>query len=54
MEDPFCSINWHSKGSFRTATAVGVLDGVPVRQTVLPQFGATLQTDRFGTVERCS
>ena len=51
--DPFCSANSHSKGSFRAAAAVGVLDGVPVVQTVLPQFGATLQTDRFGTVQRC-
>ena len=52
--DPFCFINSRSRESLRSADATGTVDGVPFVVPNLPDFGATLESDSFGTVERCS
>jgi hypothetical protein len=51
--DAFCSVNTHTKGTVRDADAVGLLDGVEVVEPGIEGFQATLQTDKFGSVERC-
>jgi hypothetical protein len=50
----FCSLNTHTKGTVRDADAIGLLDGVEVVEPAVEGFQATLQTDKFGSVERCS
>jgi hypothetical protein len=44
----------HSAGSIRDADATGTVDGVTFVEPNIPGFQATLQTDSFGTVERCT
>ena len=51
--DAFCSVNSHTKGTVRDADAVGLLDGVEVVEPAIEDFQATLQTDKFGEVQRC-
>ena len=54
FSDPFCFVNSRSRGSLRSASATGTVDGVSFVAPNLPGFGATLQKDSFGTVQRCS
>ncbi|MGI9031559.1 MAG: hypothetical protein ACR2HP_16510 [Ilumatobacteraceae bacterium] len=52
--DPFCTTKGLSRGAIRDADATGVLDGVPVVEPAVPGFQATLQSDKFGSIQRCS
>jgi hypothetical protein len=54
VNDSFCSSNSHTTGTMRNADAIGVLDGVAVVVPTNVGFQATLQTDKFGTVDRCT
>ena len=51
--DPVCFFNERTTGSQRAASAVGSVDGVTWVVPSLPGFQPTLQSDGFGSVERC-
>jgi hypothetical protein len=51
--DEFCMSNWHTKGTFRAADASGLVNGEVFVETVIPDLDATLQTDKFGSVDVC-
>jgi len=53
FDDDVCFFNSRSSGALRFATAVGEVDGVAWVDPNLPDFPATLQSDAFGTIERC-
>lgn len=54
ITDPFCATKELSRGAIRDADATGLLDGDPVVEPEAPGFQATLQSDKFGSIQRCS
>ena len=54
FNDGLCSGNFHNSGTFRFANATGTVNGVRFVEPVIIQFPATLQTDKSGSVVRCT
>ncbi len=54
FKDPFCFFNTHNAGTFRFANATGTVDGATFVQTIIEDFAPTLQSNSFGSVERCN
>jgi hypothetical protein len=53
FKDEFCFFNSRSSGALRSADAVGQVDGETWVVPQLPGFQPTLQSDGFGTIDRC-